>query len=181
MALILQCCKSLPLRNVTKVCKNCSLSENNARWRRIPVSCCLLVTNKLVGRCRPRSQKHEVRLSCPTDLGVAFSDLSVKKEKPAYCGGFWIEVLDVASWSQKRGTKLSNLCADFIFKFRCVCNCNCVEQPHQTSVPIRSTPPITLLFVKTIPSFDLPVPLHRVDNFHKNHGNSMRLIFCFIL
>jgi hypothetical protein len=77
---------------VTKVChQNCSLSENNARWRRIPVSCCLLVANKLVGRCRPRSQKREACLSCPTDLRVAFSDLSVKKEKPAYCGGSWIE------------------------------------------------------------------------------------------
>jgi hypothetical protein len=55
------------------------------------VSCCLLVANKLVGRCRPRSQKREACLSCPTDLRVAFSDLSVKKEKPAHCGGFWIE------------------------------------------------------------------------------------------
>jgi hypothetical protein len=75
---------------VTKVCQNCSLGENNARWRRIPVSCCLLVANKLVGRCRPRSQKCEACLTCPTDLGVAFSELSVKKEKPTYCGGFWI-------------------------------------------------------------------------------------------
>jgi hypothetical protein len=131
MALILQCCKSLPLRNVTKACQNCSLSENNARWRRISVSCCLLVANKLVGRCRPRSQKCEACLSCPTDLGVAFSDLSVKKRKTSLLWRF----LDWGPWCGKLESKERNKTFKSMCRFRLQVLLYMQLQLHRTTPP----------------------------------------------